>query len=89
MNKKYIVRLSDEERALCQEVIKKLKGSSQKVRRAQNFLKADGPSPLDCWEFAPMPALCWTIVEQVRDFLCRVFVSCNTLFRIRFFLEDQ
>jgi hypothetical protein len=35
MNKKYIVRLSDEERSSCQEVIKKLKGSSQKFRRAQ------------------------------------------------------
>ena len=41
MNKKFIVRLSDEERAVCQEVIKKLKGSSQKVRRAQILLKAD------------------------------------------------
>jgi hypothetical protein len=41
MNKKYLVRLSDEERSTCQEVIKKLKGSSQKVRRAQILLKAD------------------------------------------------
>src|SRR5437870_11813776 len=41
MNKKFIVRLSDEERGVCQEVIKKLKGSSQKVRRAQILLKAD------------------------------------------------
>jgi hypothetical protein len=41
MYKKYIVRLSDEERAVCQEVIKKLKGSSQKARRAQILLKAD------------------------------------------------
>jgi hypothetical protein len=41
MNKKYIVRLSDEERGICQDVIKKLKGSSQKVRRAQILLKAD------------------------------------------------
>jgi hypothetical protein len=45
MNKKFIVRLSDEERALCQEVIKKLKGSSQKVRRAQILLKADADGP--------------------------------------------
>lgn len=35
MNKKFIVRLSDQERQTCQEVIKKLKGSSQNVRRAQ------------------------------------------------------
>lgn len=49
MNKKFIVRLTDEERAICQEVIKKLKGSSQKVRRAQILLKADvdGPGWID------------------------------------------
>lgn len=41
MQKKYIVRLTDEERSQLQEVIKKLKGSSQKVRRAQILLKAD------------------------------------------------
>jgi hypothetical protein len=41
MQKKYIVRLTDEERATLTEVVKKLKGSSQKVRRAQILLKAD------------------------------------------------
>jgi hypothetical protein len=41
MQKKYIVRLTDEERRQLQEVIRKLKGSSQKVRRAQILLKAD------------------------------------------------
>ncbi len=45
MNKKFIVRLSDEERAVCQEVVKKLKGSSEKVRRAQILLKADADGP--------------------------------------------
>ena len=45
MNKKYIVRLSDEERGVCQEIVKKLKGSSQKVRRAQILLKADADGP--------------------------------------------
>ena len=45
MNKKFIVRLSDGERGICQEVIKKLKGSSQKVRRAQILLKADADGP--------------------------------------------
>lgn len=44
MNKKYVVRLSDEERGICQDVIKALKGSSQKVRRAQVLLKADADS---------------------------------------------
>lgn len=41
MRKKYIVRLTDEERQRLREVIKKLSGSSQKVRRAQLLLKAD------------------------------------------------
>ena len=47
--KKYIVRLTDEERQVCQEVIKKLKGTSQTVRRAQILLKsdADGPAWVD------------------------------------------
>lgn len=45
MKKKYIVRLSAEERAECQEVIKKLTGSSNKVRRAQMLLKADADGP--------------------------------------------
>ena len=30
MNKKYVVRLSDDERGVCQEILKNLKGSSQK-----------------------------------------------------------
>lgn len=49
MNKKYIVRLTAEERGILREVIRKLKGSSQKVRRAQMLLKADvaGPSWTD------------------------------------------
>ncbi len=42
MNKKYIVRLSDEERGVCQGIVKRLKGTSEKVRRAQMLLKADG-----------------------------------------------
>ena len=33
MNKKYLVRLSEQERQACPEVMKQLKGSSQKVRR--------------------------------------------------------
>ena len=41
MKKIYIVRLSDKERAECEPVIKKLKGSSTKVRRAQILLKVD------------------------------------------------
>jgi transposase len=45
MQKKYIVRLSEQERDTLKEVIKKLKGSSQKVRRAQILLKADADGP--------------------------------------------
>ena len=45
MYKKYIVRLSVEERQSCPLVVKKLKGSSQKVRRAQILLKADADGP--------------------------------------------
>jgi hypothetical protein len=45
MEKKYIVRLTEEERKTLREVIKKLKGSSQKVRRAQILLKADADGP--------------------------------------------
>jgi hypothetical protein len=45
MNKKYVVRLSDDEREVCQEIIKHLKGSSQKFRRAQRLLKADADGP--------------------------------------------
>lgn len=45
MQKKYIVRLSKEERHVCREVIRKLDGSSQKVRRAQILLKADENGP--------------------------------------------
>ncbi len=60
MDKKYIVRLSDTERETCQEVIRKLKGTSQKVRRAQILLKADAEGPA------------WTD-EQVADaFSCRI-----------------
>lgn len=45
MQKKYIVRLSQDERSQLEEVIKKLKGTSQRVRRAQILLKADADGP--------------------------------------------
>lgn len=45
MQKKYVVRLTDEERDELNQVIKKLKGSSLKVRRAQILLKADADGP--------------------------------------------
>ena len=45
MHKKYIVRLTASERATLAEVVKKLAGTSQKVRRAQVLLKADADGP--------------------------------------------
>jgi len=48
MQKKYIVRLSKQEREILGEVIKKLKGGGQKVRRAQILLKADANGPAWC-----------------------------------------
>jgi hypothetical protein len=45
MQKKYVVRLTDEEREELGRVVKKLSGTSQKVRRAQILLKADADGP--------------------------------------------
>ena len=45
MQKKYIVRLTKEERGVLEDVVKKLKGTSLKVRRAQIMLKADAGGP--------------------------------------------
>ena len=45
MNKKYIVRLSDEERGVCQDIVKRLKGTSERVKRAQILLKANADGP--------------------------------------------
>ena len=45
MRKKYIVRLTDEERTALENVIKKLKGTATKVRRAHILLKADANGP--------------------------------------------
>lgn len=59
MNKKYIVRLSAKERRTLREVVKKLSGSSQKVRRAQMLLKADVAGPG------------WTDAEIAEAFECR------------------
>ena len=42
---KYIVRLTDEERRKLETIVKKLKGSSQRVKRAIVLLKADADGP--------------------------------------------
>jgi hypothetical protein len=45
MNKKYIVRLTAEERAACEATIKNEKGKSEMLRRASMLLKADIDGP--------------------------------------------
>ena len=45
MRKKYIVRLTEEEREACREVVRKLRGGGEKVRRAQILLRADADGP--------------------------------------------
>ena len=59
MLKKYIVRLTEQERRICRDVIDKLNGSSTKVRRAQILLKCDVDGPN------------WTDAEIARAFDCR------------------
>ena len=43
--KRYIVRLTAEEREVCQQTVRKRNGSSEKVRRAQILLQADADGP--------------------------------------------
>jgi hypothetical protein len=59
MQKKYVVRLTEEERASLAHVVKKLAGTSQKVRRAQILLKADVDGPA------------WTDARIAEAFDCR------------------
>jgi hypothetical protein len=44
-SKKYVVRLTDDERRTLEQVVAKFKGTSQKVRRAQVLLKSDADGP--------------------------------------------
>jgi hypothetical protein len=59
MQKKYVVRLTDQERGELQVIIRKLKGTGQKVRRAQILLKADADGPN------------WTDKQIAEAFSCR------------------
>lgn len=45
MRKKYVVRLSNSEREQLTQIVRKFKGTSQKVRRAPILLKADVDGP--------------------------------------------
>src|SRR2546429_6138197 len=60
MNKKDVARLSEAERMVCQGIIKTLKGSSEKFRRAQILLKADADGSG------------WSDVKIAEAFNCRV-----------------
>lgn len=59
MQKIFIVRLTEEERNTLQEVVKKLKGTSQKVQRAQILRKCDADGPA------------WTDDRIAEAFSCR------------------
>jgi hypothetical protein len=59
MNKKYVVRLTGQERNELAVVIKKLNGTSKSVRRAQILLKADADGPI------------WTDSRIAEAFGCR------------------
>jgi hypothetical protein len=59
MQKKYMVRLTDQEQDELQGIVKKLKGTSERVRRAQILLKADANGPN------------WTDEQIAEGFSCR------------------
>jgi hypothetical protein len=59
VQKKYIVRLTDEERRELLEVVAKLRGGSQKARRARILLQADADGPA------------WTDARIAEAFGCR------------------
>ena len=67
MHKKYTVDLESAERSQLEDIVKRLKGSSQKVKRANILLKADASGP--CWTDAKIAEAldCRTkTVENVR-----------------------
>ncbi len=59
MRKLYVVRLTEEERHRCEDVVDKLSGTSQKVKRANILLKADANGPG------------WTDQQIAEAFRCR------------------
>jgi hypothetical protein len=73
MQKKYLVKLSQAEQDELREVIKRLSGSGQKVRRAQILLKAD------------MNGANWTDAQIAAAFDCRT----KTVENIRQRLVEQ
>lgn len=73
MQKKYVVRLTDQEREVLRGVIDKLTGTGQKVRRAQILLKADADGAN------------WTDSQIAEAFGCRT----RTVERLRQRLVEQ
>jgi transposase len=73
MNKKYIVRLSDEERRQLTELTSKGKAAASKIRHAHILLKADADGPA------------WTDTKIAESFA----VSVNTVLGIRQRLVEQ
>jgi hypothetical protein len=72
MRKKFVARLSEQEREQLTEIVRKFNGASQKVRRAQILLKADanGPDWTD-QEIADAFGCRRQTVENVRRNLCQ------------------
>ena len=73
MNKKYIVRLSDEERRQLTELIRKGTAAAYKIRHAHILLKADADGPA------------WTDAKIAESFA----VSVNTVLGVRQRLVEQ
>jgi len=73
MNKKYIVRLSDEEREQVAELTRTGKAAAYKIRHAQILLKADADGPA------------WTDERIAESFS----VSVNTVLSVRQRLVEQ
>ena len=74
MQKKYIVRLSKQERNTLREVVKKLKGGSEKLRRAQIMLKADADGP--AWSDSRI-AEAFSCRRRTVELIRQRFVECG------------
>jgi hypothetical protein len=73
MHKKDVVRLSDEERSVCQDIIKHLQGASQRFRRAQILLKADADGP--GWPDVKSAEACHCRVQTIENLRKRLVTA--------------
>lgn len=78
MHKKYIVRLSDTEREAAERIVKRLKGTNQKVRRAQILLQSDasGPNWPDSQIASAYHCRVRTVENTRKSFVQEGFESC-------------